>query len=172
MARHWAIPMSTAWRCRPCCRERGKSYRYPPSPDVYCLDCGAALSQREREIEVLRLLLARQETGLPISVGLSAHKGAGELATPEPKLTYTVEEAAERLRCKRTRVYELLKEGRLQRASSKTGRRTLLVAACLIASSKHQLGKIALGTGPTDHDQISHGGSTNVSHGDCQLPVE
>ena len=45
-----------AWRCRSCAAGIPEPYRYPPTPDVYCAGCGAALEAAERIAAALAAL--------------------------------------------------------------------------------------------------------------------
>ncbi len=97
--------MATTWTCKSCCAQTAHPYRYPPSPDVYCADCGNALTTNERGVETLRGLLAvLEQRGLPLPTptrAAPAEASAG--ASNSPLLT--VEEVAQLLRTTPKGVY-------------------------------------------------------------------
>lgn len=136
-------PGST-WRCRKCCAWFDFNYRYPPSPWVYCEECGRALDDDEQRVAVLRLELELRSTlASPVPV-IAANQGIDRKATlphdeskdPDPptRELITVPEVARLLGKSEKAVYALARRGNLPGAI-KVGRSLMVRRADLLSSS-------------------------------------
>ena len=53
---------ATSWVCRSCCCIHRLTYRYPPSPWVYCDRCSGAMATDEQLVAVAKLQFVRGHT--------------------------------------------------------------------------------------------------------------
>ena len=128
-----------AWTCRACCSFWDWVYR-PPTEDELdgtCAACSGVLCAEERKMEVNRLLLTRLRAGdtwdIPAPVGNQRPSASipGEVES-SPGGACTVDEAGQRLGCKRTVVFKLLREKRLL-AAPKLGRKRMVLRSSVDA---------------------------------------
>lgn len=55
------------------------------------------------------------------------------VANQQPAAALTIDEAAARLRCKRTKVFKLLRDGKIQRTAERIGKQTTVLASSVEA---------------------------------------
>ncbi len=130
------------WVCRRCTEWWNWHPYRPPAEselDAPCAECRKTMDAEERAVEVNRLLLARLSSGsnvlsLPVPTVALGQPSRVNSSTTEstPALACTVDEAGQRLGCKRTVIFKLLREGQLA-AAPKLGRRRMVLTASVDA---------------------------------------
>lgn len=130
------------WTCRRCCRNLGWTYRPPREEelDLPCVRCHEVMEADERAVEVNRLLLAALNAGrkaiVAVEISSISPPPVRAAASAETAgLTCTVDEAGELLGCRTTKVYELLRQGRLIPAE-KFGRKRMVLRSSVEALLK------------------------------------
>lgn len=132
------------WRCRACARWSRKPYEMPSRPDERCVECEEALGPEEANTVVLHQ--HTQEMARTREAEEAAGAGAGRVTQPgstpgkaalrptDPTSPWCdINEAGTLLGCRRTKIFALIRKGKLQPVPDAPARQTQVLRSSVMA---------------------------------------